>query len=199
MDNPVYIPFQREPGQHYEFRAQPNGDIYVYHRPSHWSRSKKRMVFDKSTLLGAAVPGDSSKLRLIGKRRKEALAASEANKSPEEQPDIVAATEFRVGAMAITDHVFRVSHVDEQVRASLASVDPTGVTTDKVLTMMRCMFINQSAILDTLETDQLEYKFPYDKGLSETDVGRLYELVGSNPKVKYIFFNKRAIVTCGVT
>ncbi len=78
MDNKMYIPFKQEKGHHYEYRPQKNGRVYVYDRPSHWCRSKGRMVFDKSQLLGAVVPNDPSRLELIGQRKKEALAELQA-------------------------------------------------------------------------------------------------------------------------
>ena len=119
MDNPVYVQFNKELGQHYEFRPQKNGKTYVYLRPSHWDRRKGRMIPDKATLLGAAVPGDPNKLELIGKRRKEALAAQATQSSPEPDSAITKATITSIGAMDIINHMFDASGVDEDTVESL--------------------------------------------------------------------------------
>lgn len=193
MDNPVYVQFNKELGQHYEFRPQKNGKTYVYLRPSHWDRRKGRMIPDKATLLGAAVPGEPNKLELIGKRRKEALAAQATQSSPEPDSAITKATITSIGAMDIINHMFDASGVDEDTVESLAISDPYSELklAAKCQSTMRYMLRHKSAILDGLEISQIKYKYPYDGRLTETEIGRLYQQVGCDVTARMRFFQAR--------
>ena len=73
MDDPLYVTLEKQPGHKYERRLTLNGRYYIYDRPYHWDKEKKRVVLDKATLLGAEVPEDPTKIELIGKRKQEAL------------------------------------------------------------------------------------------------------------------------------
>lgn len=199
MDNPVYIELKKEPGHYYERRERKDGRFYVIDRAKHWDKSKGRMVFDKSVLLGLEVPGDPTKIELIGDRRSEAIAnhetQSEVKPKDSTCPDdaICEATTIRVGAMEIIDHMFDASHVDAQMAAALASVDPYGdrKIVPMATSLMRYMMLHQTAIPDLLEASQQNHRYPYEERITETDVGRLYELLGQHTQIKMIFFQER--------
>ena len=105
-DNPVYVDFNPNDGNRYEFRQQDNGDIYVYLRPKHWDRRKKSMVYDKSTLLGVLNPNDHTKLELIGQRKKAFLEAQEQADNASQDMDIIEVQSTKNVAMEIIDHLF---------------------------------------------------------------------------------------------
>ena len=193
MVNPVYIDFNADDGNNYEFRHKPNGKVYVYLRPKHWSKGKKRMVFDKSKLLGVQVPDDPTKLELIGQKRKEFLAKQQEAKPSDSEHSILDVTVTHGGAMDIIDHMFQASHIDAQVAVALADIDPNGENNlvAKVCSTMRYMVLCQTAVMSGLDVCQLNHKFPYEKRLTESDIGLIYDTIGINPRGKMIFFQER--------
>lgn len=193
-DNPVYVDFNPNDGNRYEFRQQDNGDIYVYLRPKHWDRRKKSMVYDKSTLLGVLNPNDHTKLELIGQRKKAFLEAQEQADNASQDMDIIEVQSTKNVAMEIIDHLFEVSQIDAQVEASLEKislVEENEYLIDVVRSTMRYMVLHQTAILDLFEISQCDHVYPCDKRISESTVGRVYEIIGRHPKGKMIFFQKR--------
>lgn len=194
MVNPVYIDFNAHDGNHYEFRHKnKNGKVYVYLRPKHWSKSKRRMVFDKATLLGVQVPDDPTKLELIGQRRKEFLAKQQEVKPSDSEHSILDVTVTHGGAMDIIDHMFEASHIDAQVAVALADLDPNGENNlvVKVCSTMRYMVLCQTAVMSELDSCQLNHQFPYEKRLTESDIGLIYKTLGRYPRGKMIFFQER--------
>lgn len=196
MVNPVYAPFEKEPGHHYEFRAR-YGKKYIYERSSHWSREKGRMVFDKSTLLGVEVPSDPTKIELIGQRKKAALAAMRQEAQLEENDGqdttICSAKIEHNRATAVLENMFRASRVDAQAAASLSYLDRDG-SIDLVpigQTIMRYMVLLETAVAGRIDVFQKSHKCPYSGVLTESDIGQIYKLVGSDPTCKMIFFQER--------
>lgn len=195
MVNPVYAPFEKVPGHHYEYRSR-YGKRYIYDRPSHWSRTKGRMVLDKATLLGAEVPGDPTKIELLGQRKKAALAAMNQEfqmKNDGQDSTICHAKIERNRATAVIDNMFRASGVDAQTAASLSYIDKDGQLNSvaKGQTIMRYMVLCETAALGRLDIFQKEHNCPYSDVITEPEVGQLYELVGREPTCKMIFFQER--------
>lgn len=195
MVTPVYVPFEKEPGHHYEYRPR-YGKVYIYDRPSHWSRAKGQMVLDKATLLGAEVPGDPTKIELLGHRRKAALAAMNQESQTEndgQNSTICHAKIERNRAMAVLDNMFRASGVDGQTASALHCIDKDGMLNlaAKGQTLMRYMFLFETATAGRLDIFQREHSCPYPDVITESEVGQLYELVGNEPTCKMIFFQER--------
>lgn len=75
MEQPIYADFAKKKDRHYEYIKQPNGKIYIYECPSSWDPSQDCTKNKECTLIGAEVPGNPTKIELVGQRKQELLAS----------------------------------------------------------------------------------------------------------------------------
>lgn len=196
MVNPVYSTFEADPECYYERRPR-YGKTYIYERRSHWSRAKGRMVSDKSTLLGVAVPGDPTKIELIGQRKKAALEAMRQESQLEEndgQAETISSAKIEHNrAMAVLNNMFRASGIDDQTSTALNYLDRDGSLDLAAMgqTIMRYMALSETAVAGRIDVFQRSHTCPYTGVLTESDIGQIYQLVGSEPTCKMIFFHER--------
>lgn len=174
-------------------KKQKNGSVYIYERRSRYDSSKGYYVSVGQKLIGKKLPGSDQIVPTRSKLPNGTIRKSAAE--PATQYGGVSATRNRIGAVAIVDHIGKISGIDEDIYKSCPEV-----LADRIIAVARYYLISDGEPKSHIENWQILHELlPLKERMDEKAVGRLYKIIGQDESISQSVFFHRASHLSDVT
>ena len=168
-------------------KKQKNGSIYIYERRSRYDGSKGYYVSVGQKLIGKKQPGSDQIVPTRSKLPNGTIR--KAAVEPATQYGGVSAKRDRIGAVAIADHIGKISGIDEDIYKSCPKA-----LADRIIAVARYYLLSDGEAKSHIESWQILHELlPVKERMDEKAVGRLYKIIGQDESIpQSVFFHRAA-------